>query len=225
MTNNKKAAGNRKKKNDKSNLRFDTPFSNDDSIIVAFILAAVLIIAVFGIYKTQTADDPSPESTVQSEISRPTQDKIPCPVVFSQEVERAAEIYGIEKERIYAVMKVESNFNPNVVSKANARGLLQIIPSTYKELCQKRGVDYRQEDLFDPAINIDFGIYYLKWLYDIFGDWDLAHMAYNGGIYNVQKWLENPEYSKDGKVFYIPFDETRRYVELVNYYYEQYKTP
>lgn len=207
-----------KKTNKTRSNKPDTPFSSDDTVIIAVILVAVMAIALFGIHNATKETTPSPTSTPAS-----TPTDITCPNVYAYEVKKASEDYGIEKERIYAVMRVESNFKPKAVSRADARGLTQMLPSTYKELCDKRGVKYNVEDLFNPAVSIDFGMYYLKWLYDYFGDWDLAHMAYNAGIGNVKKWLENPEYCKDGKIVYIPVTQTREYVKQINYYYNEYK--
>ncbi len=207
-----------RKTNKTKNNRPDTPFSSDDTVIIAVILVAVMAIALFGIHNATKEPMPTPTPT-----PTPADTDIPCPTVFADEVKKAEEDYGIEKERIYAVMRVESSFKPTAVSRSDARGLTQMLPSTYKELCSKRGVTYNVEDLFDPAVSIDFGMYYLKWLYDYFGDWDLAHMAYNAGIGNVKNWLKNPEYCKDGKIVYIPVTQTRNYVERINYYYNEYK--
>ena len=203
----------------------DTPFSSSDTVTMTAILISVLIIAIWGILDSSDEPENTYISTPESENTYVDgrYDLIPCPTIFSEEVAKASQKYGIEKERLYAVMRVESNFNPNVVSKANARGLMQMIPSTYKEICEDRDMEYRVEDLFDPAVSIDFGAYYLKWLYDSLGDWDLAHMAYNAGINNVWKWLENSEYCQNGKITYIPFTETRNYMEKLNYYYNEYK--
>lgn len=187
-------------------------------VTVVTILVALLIIVVVGAYQainTEFVADEKSERTEQGDDL--------CPEKFRSEVAKAAKKYGIEKERIYAVMMVESSLNPDVVSYVGARGLMQMMPSTYEELCQERGREYDPDDLFIPSVSIDYGVYYLKWLYDILGDWDLAHMAYNAGINNVQKWQKNPEYCQNGEIVYIPFEETRNYMEKIHQYYSEFK--
>lgn len=215
----KKSNGQKKNEAKKKTQSFDTPFSSDDTVIVAIILVAILAIALFGLYSAQK----NPEQPPTPSVTTTTGDGVECPTVYEEYVEKAAADYGIEKERIYAVMRVESGFKPEAVSRSGARGLTQMLPSTYEELCKKRGVKYNPNDLFKPEISIDFGMYYLKWLYDYFGDWDLAHMAYNAGIGTVNNWLKDPRYTENGKIVYIPKTQTREYVKRINEYYEQYK--
>ena len=78
-------------------------------------------------------------------------------------------------------------------------------------------------DLFDPEINIRYGCYYLSYLYEKFGDLELAYAAYNAGPTNVEKWLADPSVSKNGKLVNIPFEETRNYVKKVNSARETYQ--
>ena len=78
--------------------------------------------------------------------------------------------------------------------------------------------------LFDPEINIEFGCWYLNNLLSEFDDLSLALAAYNGGSGNVTKWLNDPEYSSDGEnLTYIPFKETKKYVDKVSTRYNVYK--
>ena len=84
--------------------------------------------------------------------------------------------------------------------------------------------DFNTNMLYDPEINIEFGCWYLNNLLEEFGDLSLALAAYNGGSGNVTKWLSNPEYSSDGEnLTYIPFKETKKYVDKVNTRYNVYK--
>jgi len=93
---------------------------------------------------------------------------------YTDLIKAAAQKYGVEAQLVSAVMWAESNFNPNVVSKAGAMGLMQLMPGTAQYL----GV----EDAFDPAQNVDGGVRYLaQRLKDYGGDVLKALAAYNCG--------------------------------------------
>jgi len=105
--------------------------------------------------------------------------------------------YGVNRELIQAIIKVESDFNPMAVSEKNCKGLMQLHPDT----AQRFGV----EDIFDPAQNIEGGVRYLNYLIEAFGD-DLDHVlaAYNAGENAVRKYDGIP-----------PYPETVGYVKKV----------
>ncbi|MDO7206526.1 lytic transglycosylase domain-containing protein [Paraclostridium bifermentans] len=80
-------------------------------------------------------------------------------------------------------------------------------------------------DIFDPETNIKIGCWYLSKLYKEFDDLDLVIAAYNGGSGNVNKWLNDEAYSKDGnKLHEIPFNETKNYLGKVKENYIIYKS-
>ena len=90
---------------------------------------------------------------------------------YRQYVEKYAEKYGVEKELLYAVIKVESKFDPNAISKSKAKGLMQIMDSTAKEIAKKNNIELTDENILDPEINIEIGTIYLSQLiekYNIF---------------------------------------------------------
>jgi soluble lytic murein transglycosylase-like protein len=116
---------------------------------------------------------------------------------YSGLIGEAAERYGLPKDLVQAVVRVESDFQSDAVSSAGAQGLMQLMPETAKDL----GV----EDPFDPRQNIMGGARYLKQLlgrYD--GDRDMALAAYNWGMGNLERHPER-----------MP-DETVRYIKKVN---------
>ena len=144
------------------------------------------------------------------------------PESYQQIVEKYAKKYSVPKELIFAVIKVESNFNPNDVSSAGAMGLMQIIPSTYEWLTTKLGEEYCEENLYDPEINIKYGAYYLQYLYSRFGSWERAIIAYNWGETNFNEFLTTNGYT-EGDYDSIPVTETKNYVKKVMHHWKKYK--
>ena len=145
------------------------------------------------------------------------------PLLYEDFVVKYSGEYNVPQELIYAVIKAESGFKIDAVSHAGAIGLMQIMPTTFEDMSNRLGEETVEGLLYDPETNIKYGTYYLRYLYDMFKEWDLAVAAYNGGLGNVNKWRENPEYIKDDKIVYIPVEETRNYVKRVNKNKEVYK--
>lgn len=146
------------------------------------------------------------------------------PVKYQEYVEKYAEEYDLDKNLIYAVIKVESNFNPDAVSNAGAKGLMQLMDNTAEECNQKGGFSYIiPEDMYVPEKNIRMGCSYLKFLMDTYGDMELVVTAYNGGTGNVDKWLGDETLSDgEGGLADIPYTETKKYVEKVTRTFEIY---
>lgn len=122
---------------------------------------------------------------------------VPANQAYDEIIEEAAAIYELDANLIRAVMQAESAFDPYVVSRAGAEGLMQLMPN----LADEMGVN----NAFDPRDNIMGGVRYLKRLlvsHD--GDIDLALASYNAGPGNVQRYGGVP-----------PFRETRDYVRTI----------
>ena len=138
------------------------------------------------------------------------------PLEYENFVKIYAEEYNLEKSFVYAVIKNESNFNPKAVSSANAKGLMQLLPETFKWLQTKTKEDLDEEMMFDPETSIKYGCMFYNILIDMFGDKETAVAAYHAGQGNVAKWLGDKEYSSDGKhLDKIPFASTASYVKNV----------
>ncbi len=151
-------------------------------------------------------------------------EKLNYPREYSESVEKAAEDYGLDPALIYAVIRTESGFDPEAESEAGARGVMQMLPSSFEWLQEKRGCagTYTADDLFNPDICIDYGSYLLRYFYDIYGDERCAVAAYNAGFV-VGDWLADSNYSSDGKTLdEIPYPETSQYVEKVESAKEMY---
>lgn len=134
---------------------------------------------------------------------------------YSEYVEQYCRSYDVPEDIVYAVIRTESGFDTTAVSSAGAVGLMQITPETYDWLLYLRKEE-KLKPLTDPATCIDFGVYFLAYLYDRFGNWDTVIAAYNAGMNRVTQWLENEEISKGGILVNIPYAETRNYVQKVN---------
>lgn len=137
------------------------------------------------------------------------------PQKYSEFVEKASEDYGLDESLIYAVIRTESSFNPDALSGAGAKGLMQLMPESFEWLQKLRNENLDNDELFDPETNIDYGCYLLKYFLDYYKTEQCAIAAYNAGFV-VSDWLENKEYSHDGCTLYnIPYKETSNYVDKV----------
>ena len=141
------------------------------------------------------------------------------PMQYLEYVQKASEKTGVPPSLIYAVIRPESGFDPNVESSVGARGLMQITEETMEWAMYRSGSsedEVSYDSLFDPQTNITYGTYILSLLLDEFSQIETALCAYHAGWGNVKQWLSQEEYSKDGfSVHNIPFGDTRQYVEKV----------
>lgn len=178
----------------------------------AIVIAVLLMgIAAIGIWLVL---DKQPEKTVET-----------YPVEYEDIIRACARENDIPPAYAAAVILAESSYRPTVVSSANARGLMQLLPSTGEWIAGKYDEDFVEEDLFDPETNIRYGCWYLGFLMDRYdGDMRCASSAYHAGQGNVDKWLKKPEYSTDGKhLDKIPYESTENYVNRILKYYEKYE--
>lgn len=145
------------------------------------------------------------------------------PMRYEYYISSFAQENGLDKFLVAAVIKTESNFIYDAHS-GKARGLMQLTDETAEWVASKMKLDFKKDDVDIPEVNIKMGCWYLKYLIDKYDNIDTALAAYNGGMGNVSKWLADEKYSDDGKTLkYIPFKETREYVEKVNSYRKIYK--
>lgn len=152
--------------------------------------------------------------------------KILHPTEYKQYVEKYAKEYNVPEYVIFAVINVESGFDPKAISSVGALGLMQMLPTTFTWLSsfEHLGENLPVDDLYDPEVSIRYGTYYLKYLFEKFYNWDTVFAAYNGGEGNVAKWLGDSRYSDGkGELKNIPFPETEKYVEKINDNIEYYK--
>ena len=179
-------------------------------IFIFIILLPIIIVSALGIY-----------NHIQEKIEK---ELYPLPDEYLPTVKKYSEQYDIPIELLCAIINTESSFDPSAQSHAGARGIMQITEETFNWLQYRMGIEgtYSFDALFDYEKSIEFGSYFLSLLYEEFNDWDTVLAAYNAGRGSVNKWLNDPEISQDGKLVNIPFEETRHYVEKVNNAKEQY---
>ena len=147
--------------------------------------------------------------------------RLAWPEAFSADVRAEAEASGIEPEWIWAIMRQESAFYPLAVSTSNARGLMQVVPSTWDWLAELQREP--PADVFDVRANIRYGAFYLDWLLNYFdGDLELATASYNRGQGYIGRLFRGEEVAGEKAELYRQIDaqETRNYLErvLVNYH-------
>jgi soluble lytic murein transglycosylase len=138
---------------------------------------------------------------------------------------------GLDPYLVASLIRQESEFNPNAISRANAVGLMQLLPVTGKKVAQEARLrHFNASQLYTPAVNLQLGTRYFKSMVDKFGSFEYALAAYNAGSDRVQDWLSEGKY-RDPQEFVesIPFTETREYVQAIlrnaNVYKQLYGTP
>ena len=144
------------------------------------------------------------------------------PLGYKKEIIATAEKYDIDAALLFGIVKTESGFNPQAVSVKGAVGLMQILPSTGEYIAAQKGV--LNYDLFDVNTNLDFGVYYWKYLQQKFQGSTETAAAYNAGEGTVGKWLKNDKYSDDGiRLKEIPYAETKSYVKKISESEKKYR--
>ena len=147
------------------------------------------------------------------------------PFEYRSYIETSAESRRTDPFLVAAVIKHESKFEPRARSDGGARGLMQLMPATAEWIARQLGEPFTEEYLYDPALNIRYGVWYLAELEREFGGNDiLALAAYNAGRGNVRDWMERFHWTEQfDEIEAIPYPETRFYVRRVLEDREQYK--
>lgn len=134
-------------------------------------------------------------------------------------IQQEAKRHNIDPYLIAGLIRQETIFNPQARSRANALGLMQLLPSTGRLVARKYSLGGRQlstSDFYNPVLNIQLGTAYLADMIRNFGRFEYAAAAYNGGPGRVSRWLrELPTSEIEEWVDSIPITETRLYVQGV----------
>jgi len=163
---------------------------------------------------------------VAQDLGLPQANSLSFPRGYRDIVAPYARKYGVDELLVYSVIREESRFQKDVVSPADAVGLMQLIPPTARTVANQIGISgFTVEMLTIPRINIEMGIFYLKQVLDEFGgDVELALASYNAGPGRAATWrtqyygLEKDEFIEE-----IPFRETRNYIRRILRSYGAYK--
>ncbi|MCU1339197.1 MAG: Lytic transglycosylase, catalytic [Bryobacterales bacterium] len=144
--------------------------------------------------------------------------RLAFPLPYRADLERFSRQNKLDPFLMAALIRQESEFDAAVTSPANARGLTQIEPSTGRELSRKLKIPrYTTAKLFQPALNLQFGTYYLRLVTDqLGGHTEAALAAYNAGMTRAKSWLTWGDFKEPAEfVETVPFTQTRGYIQAV----------
>lgn len=143
---------------------------------------------------------------------------------YTEYVKKYANEYNVDEYLIYAIIKAESNFEPNAESHRGAKGLMQLMYSTAEDISKRIGIELNEDNILEPDININLGTKYISMLIQKYNNINLALAAYNAGSGNVDGWIEKGTLKSDGSdIENVPFTETNNYVRKILRDYEIYK--
>ena len=138
------------------------------------------------------------------------------PKLYQTEVSKYANEYNMDENLIYAIIKAESNFDENAVSRSNAVGLMQLMYDTAVDIAKILDIEIDKEKLLQPDININLGTKYMSMLMQKYQNLEVALAAYNAGSGNVDNWIANGTIKSNGSdIENIPFNETNNYVRKI----------
>lgn len=139
-------------------------------------------------------------------------------------VEKNAKEYGLDPLMVMAVIRTESDFDPEAASPAGAKGLMQLRDETAEWCCKHLDIEFKSDQLLNPEYNVKLGCYYLSYLIGHYQNFDLAFAAYNAGTTTVDDWLSSGKISREKEsLSAIPYEETRNYVVKINRAMEVYE--
>ncbi len=147
------------------------------------------------------------------------------PIRYDQELLSAAREEGLDPALVAALILQESSYDAAALSRAGARGLMQVMPATGRRIAGQKGVGFKRAALDDPETSLDFGTHYLRQMSERYGGAvEKVLAAYNAGPHRVDAWtLLRGEQSAEEFTETIPFSETRGYVMIVLANREQYR--
>ena len=137
----------------------------------------------------------------------------------------SAQREGVDPALVAALVLQESSFDPAALSRAGARGLMQVMPGTGRRIARDKGQRFHRAALHDPVTSLDFGTRYLRQMSERFsGAVEKVLAAYNAGPHRVDAWTAlRGELTPEEFIESIPFTETRGYVTIVLGNREQYR--
>lgn len=148
------------------------------------------------------------------------------PLDYRPIVEEHARQKGLSEFLVFAMIRQESAFDAQAISRAGARGLMQLMPATGHELAQRLGLRYEPTRLQDPEFSVRLGTAYFRQVLDMFdGETELALAGYNGGPYRIKKlWRQaGPSAELDRFLEGLALEETKTYVKRIVLFENSYR--
>jgi len=142
--------------------------------------------------------------------------RIVYPLPYESSLRAHADRHEVDPMLVAGLIRQESIFQADAVSRAGAIGLMQVLPKTGKKLARREKIKYNRKKLYEPEYNLRLGTLYLADLVRTLGSYESALAAYNAGEDRVALWKGERNYEEAAQfVESIPFTETREYVQIV----------
>lgn len=144
------------------------------------------------------------------------------PIAYREEIAESAARHRVSPYLVAAIINAESGWKPHLTSSAGAVGLMQVLPSTAEDLARRKAVDavrYPPSNLSDPAVNIEYGTAYVRYLVGRYHEVETVLAAYNAGLRHADEWARKGGDIKTA----IEFPETKHYVLRVSRGKERYE--
>lgn len=162
-------------------------------------------------------------------VKDPTLSKLLYPIVHTSEIKKHSQFNNLDPFLVQALTRQESYFNRLAVSSSRAMGLMQLLPSTAKDVAKwEKMSNFNTTSLFEPNTNVRLGTRYLRFLHEKFhGNSMLSVGAYNGGPGAMSRWVKTHSgiLASDPDLFIenIPFGQSRDYIKKVYSHYWNYQ--
>jgi soluble lytic murein transglycosylase-like protein len=139
------------------------------------------------------------------------------PVDYQEPIRAWAATNRLPIHLVFGIIRQESAFDPTARSWAGARGLMQLMPATARELAVKNGLSYSQDKLSDPAFNVRLGTTYFRQVFSMFDEnLELSLAGYNGGPYRIKRmWREAGGTELDRFLEGLSLEESKTYVKRI----------
>lgn len=144
------------------------------------------------------------------------------PIEFESYVNESSSKWNVNPALVLAIIKAESNFDERALSRAGAKGVMQLMEQTAEFVAEKYNISIKGKDyLYNAKINIELGCAYLNYLFEKFKNISIVICAYNAGEGRVQAWLKEGIIDENNFKL-IPFKETKTYLNKVLFNYQNY---
>ncbi len=146
------------------------------------------------------------------------------PVIYESEIERYSLLRDLDAALVAGIIRQESVYDRQAVSRVGAVGLMQVMPATGRSLARREKIGYTRGKLMNAEYNIRLGTVQLRDMIERLGSTEAVLAAYNAGLSRVTAWQAERSYSEPAEfVESIPFTETREYVQIVTRNTEIYR--